>query len=174
MRRTIEFFGVTALGVIDDVPNLFVSRTFSKVYGMAAMRHRLPLLAEANIEYLHKAQSPYSVNSLAVLAAQAAIRDREYIDEYVTEVLAARELLCVGLEKLGITVLPSAANFVLCTLRRSSHRSARQSARARASWSATAAMKLPAASALPSAHASKCASFLANLEADLEMKPGRS
>src|ERR1039458_10040996 len=67
----------------------------------------------ANIAYLHKAQSPYSVNTLAVLAAQAAIRDTAYIENYVAEVLAARELLCVGLERLQLGYVPSSANFVL-------------------------------------------------------------
>ncbi len=108
-----EFTGITALGRIEHSPNLFVSRTFSKVYGMAAMRLGCLFSHPANIAYLHKAQSPYSVNSLAVLAAQAAIRDTAYIEDYVAEVLAARELLCVGLEKLKISYVPSSANFVL-------------------------------------------------------------
>ena len=50
---------------------------------------------------------------MAALAVQAAVRDRAYIETYVAEVLAARELLCVGLEKLGIRYVPSSANFVL-------------------------------------------------------------
>jgi histidinol-phosphate aminotransferase len=108
-----EFSGVTALGQIERVPNLFVCRTFSKVFGMAAMRLGCLFAHEANIAYLHKAQSPYSVNALAVMAAQAAVEDRGYVENYVAEVLAARELLCVGLEKLGITYVPSSANFVL-------------------------------------------------------------
>jgi histidinol-phosphate aminotransferase len=108
-----EFSGVTALGQIEGSPNLFVSRTFSKVYGMAAMRLGCLFSHPANIAYLHKAQSPYSVNTLAVLAAQAAIRDTAYIENYVAEVLASRELLCVGLERLKIGYVPSSANFVL-------------------------------------------------------------
>jgi histidinol-phosphate aminotransferase len=108
-----EFSGVTALGEIARLPNLFVCRTFSKVFGMAGMRLGCLFSHPANIEYMHKAQSPYSVNSLAVLAAQAAVEDTAYVHNYVTEVLAARELLCVGLEKLGITYVPSSANFVL-------------------------------------------------------------
>jgi histidinol-phosphate aminotransferase len=108
-----EFSGVTALNEIDRVPNLFVCRTFSKVFGMAAMRLGCLFSHPANIAYLHKAQSPYSVNSLAVMAAQAAVADRQYVETYVAEVLAARELLCVGLEKLGIAYVPSSANFVL-------------------------------------------------------------
>jgi histidinol-phosphate aminotransferase len=108
-----EFSGVTAITEIERVPNLFVSRTFSKVFGMAAMRLGCLFSHAANIQFLHKAQSPYSVNSLAVLAAQAAVEDTTYIESYVAEVLAARELLCVGLERLGIGYVPSSANFVL-------------------------------------------------------------
>jgi histidinol-phosphate aminotransferase len=108
-----EFCGITALPLVDEHPNLFVSRTFSKVYGMAAMRLGCLFSRAANIAYLHKSQSPYSVNTLAVLAAQEAVRDTAYIENYVTEVLAARELLCVGLEKMGISYVPSQANFVL-------------------------------------------------------------
>jgi len=108
-----EFCGVTALTEIERVPNLFVSRTFSKVFGMAAMRLGCLFSHQDNVKYLHKAQSPYSVNSLAIVAAQAAIQDQSYIESYVAEVLAARELLCVGLEKLGIRYVPSSANFVL-------------------------------------------------------------
>jgi histidinol-phosphate aminotransferase len=108
-----EFSGVTALGEIARVPNLFVCRTFSKVFGMAGMRLGCLFSHPANIEYLHKAQSPYSVNSLAVIAAQAAVEDTGYVQTYVAEVLAARELLCVGLEQLGISYIPSSANFVL-------------------------------------------------------------
>lgn len=108
-----EFSGVTALGEIERVPNLFVCRTFSKVFGMAAVRLGCLFSHPANIHYLHKAQSPYSVNSLAVLAAQAAVEDTAYVENYVAEVLAARELLCFGLEKLGIGYVPSSANFVL-------------------------------------------------------------
>jgi len=111
-----EFAGVTALTEIERLPNLFVSRTFSKVFGMAAMRLGCLFSHPANIEFLHKAQSPYSVNTLAVLAAQAAVSDEGYIQNYVAEVLAAREVLCVGLEKLGIGYVPSSANFVLANL----------------------------------------------------------
>jgi histidinol-phosphate aminotransferase len=108
-----EFSGITALPEITAQPNLFVCRTFSKVFGMAAMRLGCLFSNESNVRYLHKAQSPYSVNMLAVLAAQAAVEDVDYVRNYVVEALAARELLCLGLEKLGIVYVPSSANFVL-------------------------------------------------------------
>jgi histidinol-phosphate aminotransferase len=108
-----EFCGITALRHINEYPNLFVSRTFSKVYGMAGMRLGCLFSQSGNIEHLHKCQSPYSVNVLAALAGRAAVQDSAFITRYVTEVLAARELVFVGLEKLGIDYYDSEGNFVL-------------------------------------------------------------
>jgi len=108
-----EFCGVTVLGWIREYSNLFVSRTFSKAYGIAAMRCGCLFSRAENVSWLRKAQSPYSVNALAAIAAQAAIQDRECVSSYVAEVLAARELACTGLHKLGIRFIPSQANFVL-------------------------------------------------------------
>ncbi len=108
-----EFCGVTMLPLLNDYPNLFVSRTFSKVFGMAAMRVGCLFSQSENVEFLHKAKSPYSVNMIGAMAARAAIEDTDYIRCYVTEVLAARELLYVGLEELGIPYYASQANFVL-------------------------------------------------------------
>ena len=63
--------------------------------------------------YVRKAQSPYSVNALAAMAARIAVQDQAFVEEYVLEVLAARELLYVGLEHLRIPYIKSQANFVL-------------------------------------------------------------
>jgi histidinol-phosphate aminotransferase len=108
-----EFCGVTALDVRRRFPNLFVSRTFSKVYGMAAMRLGCLMTSAENAAWLKKAQSPYSVNALAALAAVGAIRDTRYTRNYVEQVLAAREQLYSGLDRLGISYFNSRANFVL-------------------------------------------------------------
>jgi len=108
-----EFSGVTVLPLIPDYANLFVSRTFSKTYGMAAMRCGCLFSQAANMAYLRKAQSPYSVNSLAAMAARIAVQDQQFVEEYVLEVLAGRELLYVGLERLKIPYIESQANFVL-------------------------------------------------------------
>lgn len=108
-----EFSGVTMLPALRAHPNLFVSRTFSKIYGMAAMRCGCLFSRAENIAYLQKAQSPYSVNSLAAMAARIAITDTKFVEEYVLEVLTARELLYVGLERLQIPYIKSQANFVL-------------------------------------------------------------
>jgi histidinol-phosphate aminotransferase len=108
-----DFFGITALPWIRRFPNLFVSRTFSKAYGMAAMRCGCLFSCSDNLAWLKKAQSPYSVNMLAALAARVAVRDRDYLRKYVAEVLGARLIAYKGLRALGIKVFPSFANFFL-------------------------------------------------------------
>ncbi|HUQ93472.1 MAG TPA: histidinol-phosphate transaminase, partial [Bryobacteraceae bacterium] len=108
-----EFSGVTALPLIEEFPNLFVSRTFSKVYGMAAMRLGCLLTQAGNAAHLRKAQSPYSVNLLGAIAVRAAIEDTAYVSDYVAEVLAARAAVYAGFDKLGIRYYSSQANFVL-------------------------------------------------------------
>ena len=108
-----EFYGVTALPLIARYANLVVTRTFSKAYGMAAMRLGCLFSDARNLAFAHKAQSPYSVNMLAALAARVAIADRDYVSSYVSDVLAARDWLCGELDRLRIPFYPSAANFVL-------------------------------------------------------------
>jgi histidinol-phosphate aminotransferase len=108
-----EFSGVTVLPLINEHSNLFVSRTFSKLYGMAGMRCGCVFSNSANMTYMRKAQSPYSVNAMAAMAARIAVQDRTFVEDYVLEVLTARELLYVGLERLKIPYVKSQANFVL-------------------------------------------------------------
>ncbi len=108
-----EFSGVTVLPLIREYPNLFVSRTFSKAYGMAAMRCGCLFSNTDNMQWIRKSQSPYSVNAMAAVAARAAVEDHEFVASYVREVTAARELACDGLRDLGIRYFPSSANFVL-------------------------------------------------------------
>jgi len=108
-----EFNGFTALDLIKPYPNLFVSRTFSKVYGMAALRIGCLFSQARNVAFLHKAQSPYSVNMLAAIAVRAAMEDTEYVKNYVEQALAARDLLYAGFKRLNIPCYPSRANFVL-------------------------------------------------------------
>ncbi len=108
-----EFSGVTVLPLLVEYPNLFVSRTFSKIYGMAAMRCGCLFSQQTNMAHVRKAQSPYSVNSLAAMAARIAVQDEKFVEDYVLEVLTARELLYVGLERLKIHYIESQANFVL-------------------------------------------------------------
>jgi histidinol-phosphate aminotransferase len=108
-----EFCGITALPLLDRYSNLFVSRTFSKVYGMAAMRVGCLFSQAENAAWLRRGQSPYSVNMLGAIAARAAIEDTAFVRSYVGQVLEGREICYRGLTRLGIAHWKSQANFVL-------------------------------------------------------------
>ncbi|MCC6587859.1 MAG: histidinol-phosphate transaminase [Bryobacterales bacterium] len=108
-----EFCQITALPLIGTYPNLFVSRTFSKVFGMAAMRVGCLFSQAQNVAWMHKAQSPYSVNMPAAVAVRAAVEDTEYVAAYVRQVLAARERCYEGLARLAVKHWRSEGNFVL-------------------------------------------------------------
>jgi len=108
-----EFYGVTALRLIEQYPNLYVSRTFSKAFGMAALRVGCLFSQAGNVKFMHKAQSPYSVNLLAALAVRAAVEDRAFVDNYAAQAVEARQALYRGFTERGIRYYQSQANFVL-------------------------------------------------------------
>ncbi len=108
-----DFSGETVLGWIRKYENLIVTRTFSKAFGLAALRMGCLFANAQLIENLNRAQNPFAVNSLAIAAACEAIRHQEHVRAYADEVRANRAAFCRRLEELGVPYVPSAANFVL-------------------------------------------------------------
>lgn len=108
-----EFCGVTALPLIERYQNLFVGRTFSKAYGLAGLRIGCLFSQAENVKFLHKAQSPYSVNILAAIAARAGVGDQNYVGNFVRQSVEARDLLYSGFERRSIRFYKSQGNFVL-------------------------------------------------------------
>jgi histidinol-phosphate aminotransferase len=111
-----EFCGQTLMARWRERPNLFVSRTFSKAYGLAGLRIGVLTGNSAQMEMLRRAGSPYNLNSVALACLPAALADEEYIETYVAEVLAGREQLEQELREHDIRYWPSHANFVLFQL----------------------------------------------------------
>ena len=94
-------------------PNLVVSRTFSKAYGLAALRVGYGLM-DANVaEMLNRVRQPFNVNALAQAAALAALGDPDYVSESRALNTQGRAMLEEGFRKLGLPFVPSHANFVL-------------------------------------------------------------
>jgi histidinol-phosphate aminotransferase len=111
-----HFYGQTVIDLVGTVPNLIVARTFSKAYGLAGLRLGLLAGPEQLLRWIRRVLSPYSVNSVALVALTAALQDRSYLDWYVSEVKQARTEFITGLRQLNLEYLPTEANFVLVNI----------------------------------------------------------
>jgi len=108
-----DFSGETVLSWIRKYANLVVTRTFSKAFGLAALRMGCMFANAELAELMHRAQNPFAVNSLALASVCEAIRHEAYVRRYADEVRANRAEFCRLLEAMGIPFVPSSANFVL-------------------------------------------------------------
>lgn len=88
-------------------------RTFSKAYGLAGLRVGYAIAPAPIAAALQRVRQPFNVNTLAQVAAIAALGDTGFVAESVARVGAERERLAVELERLGCPVVPSRANFLL-------------------------------------------------------------
>jgi histidinol-phosphate aminotransferase len=108
-----EFYGQTMLEGGKRPSNLFVARTFSKVYGLAGLRVGALIGNADQMHAVRRACSPYNVNAIALACLSEALGDQEFIEQYVREVQESRRRIENVLQSLGIAFWPSHANFVL-------------------------------------------------------------
>jgi histidinol-phosphate aminotransferase len=109
----------TAIDLIPQHPNVIVSRTFSKVYGMAGMRLGYGVGTKEATERLRPYNlQPFNGNAAVLAAARASLADREHIVECGKKMNATRDWLSDRLLKDGRKVIPSQANFVMIDLNR--------------------------------------------------------
>lgn len=99
-------------GWLDRFPNLLVTRTFSKAHGLAGLRVGYALCSAVIAELLNRVRHPFNVNSLAQAAAAAALADPAHVKRAVELNARERSRLAEALHRLGLRVLPSAANFL--------------------------------------------------------------
>lgn len=111
-----HFFGETVMDLVGRIQNVIVARTFSKAYGLAGLRLGVLAASEEQMQWMRRAISPYSVNSLALACLPPALEDAAYLEWYVGEVLASRAAFEEALGRLGISYWPSHANFVLTNI----------------------------------------------------------
>jgi histidinol-phosphate aminotransferase len=103
---------------LSDCPNLAVTRTFSKAYGLAGVRVGYSVSSPEIANLLGRVRQPFNVNSLALAGAEAALGDVDFIDRSRASNRQGLDCLNRGLKKLGINVAPSAGNFVLADIER--------------------------------------------------------
>ena len=96
-----------------------VLRTFSKAWGLAGLRVGYGLASHPGlVQMLDRVRTPFNVNTAAQVAALAAWGDPDHMNESVRTAVAQRDLMAAQLRALGVTVAPSAANFLFLDLRR--------------------------------------------------------
>ena len=93
--------------------NVVVTRTFSKIHGLAALRVGWAYCPEAVASVLNRVRGPFNCSAPGMAAAAAAVRDRTHVQTSVEMNTRNRAVLSEGLRSLGVGVPPSAGNFVL-------------------------------------------------------------
>lgn len=102
----------TAVPLAVERPNVVVTRTFSKIHGLAALRVGYAIALPETITELRKAQAPFTVTSLGQAAAAESLHHPEEIDRRVGEIATERARMTSDLTDLGVDVVPSQANFL--------------------------------------------------------------
>jgi len=101
-----------SIGWLAEFDNLVISRTFSKAYGLAGLRVGFGLTSNAIADLMNRVRQPFNVNSIAQAAAVASLGDDEFVERTRALNQAGMVQITQGLEKLGLTFIPSFANFV--------------------------------------------------------------
>ena len=107
-----DFASENAISLVKKYPNVIVTRTFSKSYALAGMRLGLAVAHPMVVQALDKIRDHYHLDRLALVAAEAALRDQDYLRKRVEQVLQTRDWFSACLQKSGYVVPPSQTNFI--------------------------------------------------------------
>ena len=98
--------------VLERFPNLVMSRSFSKAYGLAGFRVGYSVSSIEIADYLNRVRQPFNANSLALYAAEIALDDDQFIKKCLELNFEQKQILFNGLQASGFECLPSRANFI--------------------------------------------------------------
>ena len=98
--------------VLERFPNLVISRSFSKAYGLAGFRVGYSVSSIEIADYLNRVRQPFNENSLALYAAEIALDDDQFIKKCLELNFEQKQILFNGLQASGFECLPSRANFI--------------------------------------------------------------
>ncbi|SFM20587.1 histidinol-phosphate transaminase [Marinobacter zhejiangensis] len=101
-----------SLAWLSRYPNLIITRTFSKAWGLAALRVGYSLSSPEIADILNRVRQPFNVDSIALAAATAVLGDQAYLDRSRQVNSAGLKQLSEGFEALGLGYIPSAGNFI--------------------------------------------------------------
>lgn len=95
-----------------DFPNLIVTRTFSKIYGLAGLRIGYSAMSAELADLFDRMRTPFNTNNLALIAAEAALDDQKFLEESYQLNSEGMAFLEQGLQNLGFTFITSSGNFI--------------------------------------------------------------
>lgn len=116
---------VNSLKLLSKYNNIIVTRTFSKMYGLAGLRIGYGIGHEEMVDCLNRIREPFNINSLAQVAALACLDDEPYYRGLARKIERQRKLLYAELGKLGLKCVESYTNFVLIDMRQEASRISR-------------------------------------------------
>lgn len=100
------------LDYLDRYPNVIVTRTFSKAYGLAGLRVGYSISSAAVCDLLNRVRAPFNVSTVALAAAEASLDDEAYLQESRRVNTAGLRQLAAGFDALGLEWIPSVGNFI--------------------------------------------------------------
>ncbi|MBP2134565.1 histidinol-phosphate aminotransferase [Methanomicrobium sp. W14] len=106
----VDFCDTDYRPLMEKYDNLIIGRTMSKAFGLAGMRVGYAFVPEWFMPYFLRAQTPFALNSVAIAAASGALKDREYVRDYLSHVKEWRSRFE---KESGYPVYPSGSNFVM-------------------------------------------------------------
>ena len=103
---------IDTVGWLKDFPHLIITRTFSKIYGLAGLRVGYAVAAPEIADLMNRVRQPFNVNNLAIAAASSALDDHLFVAESYALNRRGMEQIIAGLKRLGLEHIPSHGNFV--------------------------------------------------------------
>ncbi len=101
-----------SVGWLREFPNLIITRTFSKAYGLAGLRVGYAFAHAGVADLMNRVRQPFNVNSISLAAATAGLDDREFVRHSFELNQSGMRRITQGLTQLGLTYIPSFGNFV--------------------------------------------------------------
>lgn len=101
-----------SIGWLKKYPNLMITRTFSKVYGLAGLRVGYSLAAPGVADLMNRVRQPFNVNSLSLAAAAAGLDDEDFVRESYELNRRGMRQIVAGLQQLSLNYIPSYGNFI--------------------------------------------------------------
>nr|WP_076778296.1 histidinol-phosphate transaminase [Lachnoclostridium phocaeense] len=114
----IDYAGPSAIELVDQYDNLIVTQTFSKSRSMAGMRIGYAIASPKLIRYLNDVKysfNSYTLNRASLVCGAESVKDREYFEKTVAEIVGTRERTKERLAKRGFSFTDSSANFLFVT-----------------------------------------------------------